>query len=199
MTDMLLDTMLITWHWLQENASVIIAIIALFVAWLSNKIGREHNKLSVLPYLSDFKYILPNPNVISEKSILNTIVFTISNKGLGPCIVTSTKILFRDSEIYAISKDSPVDDSIQSTTKRIAVKYVKSNILRYRMVISANETVNVLEIGYCYNADHIKNINATSAEKMHAEFEYFNIVINYENIYGDKFIYESGGHKGQYT
>ena len=144
MTDILLDTMLRVWHWLQENAEVIIAIIALFVAWLSNKMGMEHNKLSVLPYLSDFNYILPKANVINEKNILNTIYFTVSNKGLGPCIITSTKILFQDAEIFALSKDSHVDEYIQSITKRITIKYIISNIYKYRMAISVNETGKII-------------------------------------------------------
>ena len=101
--------------------------------------------------------------------------------------------------IFALSKDSHVDEYIQSITKRITIKYIISNIYKYRMAISVNETVNVLEIGYYYNVDHIKNVNAISDKKIHVELEYFDIIINYENIYGDKFIYKSGGRKGQYA
>lgn len=80
---------------LGENMEAIVAICALFVAWVTYRSSQKHNYLSVKP----IGYILP-------KDYTNHICVVLQNKGTGPLITKSIK--FRN-EITGEEKDYLID------------------------------------------------------------------------------------------
>ena len=80
------------WSWLSSNAANVIAICALVATFWQAYISRQHNKLSVKPYLTTWTNLQDN-----ETSLIFTV--DILNNGVGPALIKSFQIYVNEQEI----------------------------------------------------------------------------------------------------
>ena len=161
------------WNLIADNSSMIIAISALVLTVWQAYITRQHNKLTVAPYLTTWSQADDENGFYSIE---------IMNNGIGPALIKAFQVFVDGVEIKG-----PDSELVDKATKRLFGGY------NY-------QTANCfLSSGYMMgekNKHEIFCIKFTGQRKLNYQeykqtIERARLVIEYESIYKDKFIFDS--------
>ncbi|WP_292950193.1 MULTISPECIES: hypothetical protein [unclassified Neptuniibacter] len=166
--------------WISENlASIIatiIAICAMLSTYLQAKYSREHNKLSVRPHLH-LDYAHSNHNL--------SLVFNLSNNGLGPAIITSYSMTING----IIMDNENSDETVQHLWRLFRGAFPDNSVLitlqsvSHGEALEAEKVIPLLKLEPDGNIDPtIFNLNIVKENIEHIKFE-----IQYESFYGEEF------------
>ena len=158
-----------------DICTVFIAVCALIVAWKQGKYSREHNKLSVRPYLTLSTFTF-------EKSTkyANEVYITIKNIGSGPAVrISDFKIFYQHKPISPITIDNIIE-YINSIFKY--TEYVTAKVLNENDGLGVNEETKIIDIKFPNKIPDNMPI-----ENIRNKLKCFEIRFKYENIYGDTF------------
>ena len=153
-----------------EICAVIVALVALFIALFEARSTRKHNRLSVKPYFVFRRDA--NGETLEGKLILE-------NKGLGPAVVKRFVVQIDGKEIELISHENLIK-VLKEYTPQFQLQ--KCQILTYDTVVSAGDERVLFLLKPRIKLPYINIYNA---------LRQFNIIIEYESIYGTKFLIES--------
>jgi hypothetical protein len=161
------------WNLITDNSSSIVAISALALTIWQAHITRQHNKLSVAPYLTTWS------NADGENGFYS---IEIMNNGIGPALIKAFQVFVDGVEIKGNESEL-----VEKATKKLFSNY------EYQ---SAN---CFLSNGYMMaekNRHEIFSIKFIGQKKLNYKeykqtIERARLVIEYESIYKDKFIYDS--------
>lgn len=158
-----------------DFASLIIALCAFFLAYDQSQKNREHNRLSVMPYL-----IITTSEHNKDNE---TYSLELNNRGLGPAIITGIDIKTEKSfNVYYEEMDwIKIIENIDSEKKLDLLNKIKD--LAYtnfegKVVIPAGENLKLLYIP----KTNLNNENKKTFKKI---LEKFSIGICYKSFYGD--------------
>lgn len=150
--------------------SVLIACIALIATYRQSRKIDIHNRLMVTPSLND------DTHVDIEN---NTYEYKISNKGIGPAIITSATIYIDGKEF--LTEDALVD-AIEMILVDTNLEYEHQSIA-LGAYISPNETIEVMTV-------KTDKINTPMVVRVKTR-QRAPIVLNYKSIYGDTYTFDS--------
>lgn len=143
-------------------ASCVIALIALVVAIWQGVVMRRHNRMTVTPHLR-----------IDSRLGAVPIVISLSNRGVGPAVVTEVSIYAHEAAIgHAM-------EQLNSALKFAGASGIKCACLLPRVgeFIAVGETVDLLVYPECTD-DELRRLNEALPR--------VNFRVRYASIYGDK-------------
>ena len=149
------------------SISAILVSIGTFIvfAYQTNLI-RKQQYMSVLPYLQFANYHNYSPNY----------KFVLTNKGIGPAIVTSTKISINGK---TEEKDLATYLGENINYLRDSIGFVTSSIYK-GMIIAQNESIELVKL------DSKNRINNSEKLLKMIHNDSLNFIIEYKSIYGEK-------------
>ena len=161
-----------------NNYEAIIALSALGLATWQGMEQRRHNRLSVKPHL------------VFERAVTNhspQVQINLENSGTGPAIIKNF-LIYLDDNI--------VDLSFNTTWTKIAEElYIKGmwgggKIYLKGDAIQAGAREKIFEIK---TSEQGKD-DGHSSDRIHKELDRLDIVVEYESVYGEKFIEKFNKH-----
>lgn len=152
-------------EFLAEQSAEIIALCALFFTAWQAFIQRNHNKISVKPYLC----IFTTRDTHNEMGRLQVLLI---NNGLGPAFINKFQIFIKGQECEA-------ETAIEATLGRLAVNS-SHTILDDGYAISHNETKVLLSV--TFKTKNWEDIDATE-EKLNK----LDLLIRYSSAYGKQY------------
>lgn len=172
-----LSTGFFDFEWL--SAVLIIAIVGAVIALIEVHLNRRHNRLSVKPILVFSR---------GDDETAGVIRHTLSNKGMGPAVITKRQMLLDDTPIdwpALQTEDRALLERLQLTKPN---KY-HFNKLYVGTAISPGDTTDVLFLAtQCTGAEldeaHQQNV---------AALKRLNIKLTYASIYGETWTVEMAG------
>jgi hypothetical protein len=149
------------------SISAILVSIGTFIvfAYQTNLI-RKQQYMSVLPYLQFANYHNYSPKY----------KFVLTNKGIGPAIVTSTKISINGK---TEEKDLATYLGKNINYLRDSIGFVTSSIYK-GMIIAQNESIELVKL------DSKNRINNSEKLLRMIHNDSLNFIIEYKSIYGEK-------------
>lgn len=153
---------------LRDNASVVIALCALYITLKQLDVSREHNKMSVRPHLI-------TATESDESEGIYKVV--LKNNGLGPAQFKKVS-LFLDGKVFEINGERKIKDMLSKMFDKHHYSS-KQTDLGNSYVMSPNEEILLLSF----------NLIEPKSERKNALeiFNRANIAIEYESFYGDRF------------
>ena len=151
-------------------AAISISLLTLFVFLYQTNLIRKQQYMSVLPYLEMGNYGTNS----------NAYKYVLKNNGVGPAILKSVKVGIKNGKIY----NDVVDYVRVNLTKKDTIQYYYSN-LNLGKLIPEKETIDVIVV----NDNKIK-----SSQRLYQIFNKDSLLIQieYESIYGEKWVIENG-------
>ena len=163
------------WDLLGGNATEIIALCALFFTAYQTHATRRHNILSVQPHLTTFVNRDRNQKT-------GTLSVALMNNGLGPARILSYRIYLDGKEINAdVSKDA--EAVIKQMLGERQYTY-RLTTLGNDYAMSTNESKDILLVQFSLNKE-------SDFEEVERQLNRFDLVVNYDSMYGKHFIYDS--------
>lgn len=165
-------------NFIGNNAATIIALCALFFTAYQVYATRRHNKLTFRPHLTTFEH----RNKLENKAI--QFIITLMNNGLGPALIKKYE-LFQDSKLLDIKHSKDVEPILKKVLGR---NYINQSFTKLgnNYSMPAKEKVNIFEISFS-----IKDEDEDEINEIEAKLSRFDLVIEYESIYGEKMSYSS--------
>ena len=151
-------------NFLGKNMEAIIAICALFVAWVTYKSSQKHNYLSVKP----IGYILP-------KDFEDNICVILQNKGTGPLITKSIKYV---NELTGEEKKHLIDFMPVLLDQETWSNFSKAQ----KYILAPNEDKILLE----YNRNIKSHFSERNQMAIREALKDIKIIITYSGVYNDK-------------
>ncbi|MGB2833314.1 MAG: hypothetical protein WBC07_10210 [Methylotenera sp.] len=156
-----------------DNSNTIIAISALVLTVWQGYITRQHNKLSVVPYLTTWSHADGENGFYSIE---------IMNNGIGPALIKAFQVFVDGIEIKGNESEL-----VDKATKKLFgdFEYQSANCFLSSGYMMAEK-----------NKHEIFSIKFIGQRKLNYQeykqtIERARLVIEYESIYKDKFIYDS--------
>lgn len=150
--------------------ALIVSLIQTSVLQEERELIREQARASVWPHIT---FSAEEGHDLNDKSI-NHLVFTLTNNGVGPAIITDVKVSYNDTiahnwwQLFDIQE---IPDSID--------RYITNRSFN-GMVIPLGKTIEVLNL----------DINLPLANAFYKRLEGFSLEIYYESIYGEKWKFD---------
>jgi hypothetical protein len=160
---------------LTDNAALIVAVCAFFVAVYQAYATRRHNRLSVTPHLVVFTD-RRNDNGQAK------FVVKLRNSGLGPAIIRTYEVLL-DNAVFPIGDGGVVANTIASIVGR-PTPHVAYHRLGVGDAIAKDQELILFSVGFSCSSHH----DYQSVMKC---FERLSARLVYASIYGKKFVYDS--------
>lgn len=161
-------------NYIHDNFSGILAICAIFLTIYELRSMREHNRLSVRPFLTDNSHT-------DRAATLTTETLEIINTGIGPALIKKFQI-FKDEKILIWNDHDDLEKQLSEGIP--GAKITQLQTYKEMGAIPANERITILK----YVCD---NQNADRLKKIKEDMPKFVLKIEYESLYGDKFTYLS--------
>lgn len=160
------------WSWLSTNATNVIALSALAATFWQASISRKHNKLSVKPYLTTWNTTTPDGYAVVK----------IINNGVGPAHIKSFSIY--------VDGQKMTGEALEPHGKCLNIIFADYPFSWYGAYLG---------VDYMMSSNEQKDLIAIkfTGEKLPSDLEIEHrskrarIVIDYESIYEEKFIYDS--------
>lgn len=155
-------------------STAVIAMAAFILARTESRQNREHNRLSVQPCLvlsSDFSNF---PISISA---------TLSNTGLGPAKIIDMKFIVAGKIVEEFT-DSKIRDLISERIRPLVTTRTETTILSSSYVMPSSEANTIILLQFPTKV-------SLSREELEKMLEDFDIIVDYESFYGEKFRYDS--------
>lgn len=149
--------------------ALIVSLIQTSLLHEERELIREQARASVWPYL---EFSLEQGQDLNDKNI-NHFVFTLTNNGVGPAIITDVKMSYNDVIVNSWWKLFDLQGIPDSIDRYISHRGFNS------MVIQAGKTVEVLNL----------DINLPLANAFYQRLKGFYFEIYYESIYGEKWMF----------
>lgn len=150
-------------------ASAVVAGCALFVTVWQTFVTRRHNRLSVRPHL-DFGL---------KTAFGYPIVLNITNKGLGPALITSVSLL-HDGKTYEFSK-TEVPSTLKTSCEAMGLgQFTQFHVILPGGALSPGDTLALITLTAPPNASQIHNLAVKYI--MGIGFS-----IGYSSIYGEQY------------
>lgn len=146
-------------------SAIIIALVSIFVAVWEGLETRKHYRFSVQPQLE-----------LSYSSDLNYFGYVLLNNGLGPSIITGSKI-FVDGEEINYSGFSGIDDFLIKLD--LKDRYAGHETINIGKVLKAGSEIKIMFFKF-HETDNRESLVQQIYQR--AAFE-----IEYESMYGEKF------------
>lgn len=157
---------------LRDNASVIIALCALYLTLKQLGISREHNKMSVRPHL------ITTTESDDKEGVYKVI---LKNNGIGPAQFNKVS-LFLDNKLFELNGERKIKDMLSKMFNKHHYSSRQTD-LGDNYVMSPNEEIMLLEF---------KLIEPESERKNAIDiFNRADISIEYNSFYGDSFIFDT--------
>lgn len=158
---------------IMSTSALFISVISLIALLYQSYLAREENRMiqkqqsaSVLPHLHQW---------YSDNG--NNFKLIVGNKGVGPAFIKNVEIVLDSSQTFHNTND--LFDEIFRTTKGLdTIPYVFSNLLN-GFVLTANETINLIEINQENNINRFKQGLSTRT---------ILFKITYEDVYGTQWL-----------
>lgn len=163
----------ISWEAIAGISSAIIAFCAFALTIWQASVQRQHNRLSVKPYLTTWSHR-------DDKGFLNVDVL---NNGIGPALIKVFKVYVDTHEING--QDQEV---IRKAVRILFVNY--DHVVPYSSYLSEGYMMSAKEVRCLARIEFIGQSYPTSEEIDHAG-KRVKVYIEYESIYNDKFVYDS--------
>jgi hypothetical protein len=161
-----------SWVWLSNNASNVIALCALVATFWQAYISRNHNKLSVKPYLTTW----------TETSLDGYVIVKITNNGVGPAHIKSFKI-FADNQRM-------IGESLEPHIKCLTLIFPEYQFDWYGSYLGVDYMMPSTEqkdlIAIKFTGDKVPTRSEVDHRAKRVRIE-----IEYESIYKEKFKYDS--------
>ncbi len=164
---------MLIWNWLSSNATNIIAICALVTTFLHAYISRRHNRLSVKPHLE-----------IARRFSFKEQEFYIKilNNGIGPALLTKTKLLVDDVEVNV--KKSEALRNVISELFHLYKYNQHYTIISDSYMMKPNDEMILMKVELL---DSLNTFPVTSTDEMEQLDSRIRVAISYESMYGEKF------------
>lgn len=158
---------------LRDNATVIIAVCALYLTLKQLGISRKHNKMSVRPHL-----------ITSTESDEKEGVFKLilKNNGIGPAQFKKVS-LFLDDELFVLNGERKIKDMLSKMFDKHHHYSSSQTDLGDNYVMSPNEEIMLLEFKLIEPVSERKNVVDILNRA--------DMSIEYESFYGDSFIFDT--------
>lgn len=164
-----------SFNYIVDNFSGILAICALFLTVYELRSTRQHNRLSVRPFLTDNSHT-------DRTATLTTETLEIINTGIGPALIKKFQV-FKDEKLLIWDEHDDLERQLSEAIP--GAKIIHMQTYKDAGAIPANERIPILK----YISD---NQNADVLKKLIKDMPKFILKIEYESLYGDKFTYVSG-------
>lgn len=158
------------WNLIADNSSMVIAISALVLTVWQAYITRQHNKLSVSPYLTTWSHTDGGNGHYSIE---------IMNNGIGPALIKAFQVFVDGVEIKGNESEL-----VEKATQKLfgGYEYQSANCFSFHWAEKNKHKVfSIKFIGQ-------RKLNYQEYKQT---IERARLVIEYESIYKDKFIYDS--------
>lgn len=155
------------------TSAAIIALASLYVAIRQTELARKHNRLSVRPFIAIYRKQFKG----------QPIEYSIENRGIGPAIVKSFRVLVNGNEISA-SDGNIIYEAMDAL--EIERSHVGGHLFGTNEVLKAGQEVVVLRFPKSGDEEAIQKdlLNKLSRMKFR---------IQYESMYEEKFEHEGNG------
>ena len=161
------------WKFVTDNSSSIIAICALALTIWQAYITRQHNKLSVAPYLTTWS---------TADGDNGDYLIEIVNNGVGPALIKTFQVFVDGAEIKG-----DTSELVEKATKILFSNYEyqsANSFLSNGYMMAEKNKHEVLSIKFIGQ-------KKPSYQEYRQTIERARLLIEYESIYKDKFIYDS--------
>ncbi len=163
------------WSWLSSNAVNVIALCALGTTFWQAYVSRQHNKLSVKPYLTTWTHL-------QNDGASNIFTVDILNNGVGPALIKSFQIYVDGQEVKG--KD---DELVKKAFKILFPTYQSEPDYAY---MSKGYMMPPREKCHLVKAVFSTPIEVVEKEVEHAK-ERVRVVVKYESIYQEQQTFDS--------
>lgn len=165
---------------LMDVAAVVVAACALILTVWTALTSRKHNKLSVRPHLATS---VMREHVSTDKVNAAQVHMILTNVGLGPALV-------RSADISLDGKVVPIE-SFEDLRPLLAGVFPSSQLgnsdefmkLNKGHAIAVGERIDLVKFHLLNPPDNLAN-----------ELQRFHLLVRYESLYQDAFIYDSRDH-----
>lgn len=165
--------MYVGWKTIADNSSSIIALCALALTIWQAYVSRQHNKLSVLPYLTTWSHNDVDKGLFSVD---------ILNNGIGPALIKTFQVFVDGHEVKG--------QDLEVIKKALKILFPNYQYSVYNSYLSEGYMMAPKEIRSLLNILFSQPSLPKPEEIEHAT-KRVRIVISYESIYKEKLIYDS--------
>lgn len=175
------------WDWIANNSGQYIAILAFFVTFAQAYYAREHNRVSVRPFLTTFttRQFATDP---TGATIL-TYKASLMNCGLGPALIQDFTVLFNGIPQTINDPDdykAMVSGHIAPLGASLSRQYF--GLLRRHSVLRSQEDIIVADI----DVPVTPGMNVAALGQL---VEGYHLLVTFQSAYGETWIYDTRSHK----
>ncbi|MGQ5524137.1 hypothetical protein ACUHMQ_12855 [Chitinimonas sp. PSY-7] len=154
-------------------SAALIALCSFYVAKKQAELAREHNRLSVRPFLGIYRKEFGN----------HPIEYSVENRGIGPAVIKRFHVLIDGKEVIA-----PHGNYIHAAMDMLGLdrNEVSGHLLGVNEVLKAGQEVVLVQFP---NSDTNKSLH----KELLGKLPRMKFKILYESIYEEKYEYEGNG------
>ncbi|MCP5361020.1 MAG: hypothetical protein H6908_00035 [Hyphomicrobiales bacterium] len=166
------DLFIQSWNFIGDNIASVIAGCALVLTIVEIHLSQRHNRLSAKPYLTTFS----NKGTDKQRKWANV---ELMNNGTGPAFIKSFKVYHEGNFVCDTDYDE-IETFLTQTLPKECNHHFETLGKDYSMPVNEKRNLLMLE----FSVDASEHDPKTIINK-------FDLVVDYESIYGQKFTYDS--------
>jgi hypothetical protein len=157
--------------------TIAISVAALWVAVVNSRRSKEHNRLSVKPYISSWHHLDEGYMYFD---------FSVSNKGLGTAKIIRSYFTWRGKQISEKQLRETIGNHVDKQMQ-IHISEMDSTT-----ALSKDETLSIIKLHYLKGDKPNDKVCKSSLKTATEHFEdNLNYIVAYESMYGETKTYEA--------